>query len=151
MGLGIKDNLDVNIMTITQIQDEIVAEFEFFEDWMERYEYIIELGKSLDLLEEEFKTAANLIGGCQSQAWLHATLEKGKVIYKADADAILGKGVIALLLRVYSNQTPQTILGTDIDFVARIGLKENLSPTRANGLVAMIKQIKLYALAFNHN
>ncbi len=136
-------------MTIDQIQTEIIAEFEFFEDWMERYEYIIELGKSIPLLEEKHKTSVNLIGGCQSQAWLHAEKNDGKVVYFADADAILAKGVVALLLRVYSNQTPEDILNTEIDFIDKIGLKENLSPTRANGLVAMVKQIKLYALAYS--
>jgi len=135
-------------MTIAQIQTEIIAEFDFFEDWMERYEYIIELGKSIPLLEEKHKTTVNLIEGCQSQAWLHAEKKEGKIIYYADADAILAKGVIALLLRVYSNQTPADILNTEVDFIDKIGLKENLSPTRANGLVAMVKQIKLYALAF---
>ena len=135
-------------MTIAQIQTEIIAEFDFFEDWMERYEYIIELGKSIPLLEEKHKTTVNLIEGCQSQAWLHAEKKEGKIIYYADADAILAKGVVALLLRVYSNQTPEDILNTEVDFIDKIGLKENLSPTRANGLVAMVKQIKLYALAF---
>ncbi len=135
-------------MSIDQIQTDIIAEFEFFEDWMERYEYIIELGKSIPLLEEKHKISVNLIGGCQSQAWLHAEKTDGKVVYFADADAILAKGVIVLLLRVYSNQTPNDILNTEVNFIDKIGLKENLSPTRANGLVAMIKQIKLYALAF---
>ena len=135
-------------MTIAQIQTEIIAEFDFFEDWMERYEYIIELGKSIPLLEEKHKTTVNLIEGCQSQAWLHAEKKEGKIIYYADADAILAKGVIALLLRVYSNQTPEDILNAEVDFIDKIGLKENLSPTRANGLEAMVKQIKLYALAF---
>ncbi len=135
-------------MTIEQIQTEIIAEFDFFEDWMERYEYIIALGKSIPLLKEEDKTSANLVGGCQSQAWLYAEKIDGKIIYTADADAILAKGVITLLLRVYSNQTPEAILKTNVDFIDKIGLKDNLSPTRANGLVAMVKQIKLYALAF---
>ena len=135
-------------MTIAQIQTDIIAEFDFFEDWMERYEYIIELGKSIPLLKEKHKISANLIGGCQSQAWLYAEKIDGKIIYSADADAILAKGVVSLLLRVYSNQTPEAILKTSVDFIDKIGLKENLSPTRANGLVAMVKQIKLYALAF---
>jgi len=135
-------------MTIQDIQAEIIDEFEFLEDWMTRYEHIIALGKSLPLIDEKYKTADNIIKGCQSQVWLHAEKEEGKIIFTADSDAILTKGVVALLLRVYSEQTSETILNTKLDFIAKIGLKENLSPTRANGLVSMIKQIKLYALAF---
>ncbi len=131
-----------------EIQQEIIEEFQFFEDWMERYEYIIELGKSLAPLDKTLKTDANIIKGCQSNVWITAQLIDGKVQYQADSDAIITKGIVALLLRVYSNQTPQTILDTQPDFIDKIGLKENLSPTRANGLLAMIKQIKLYALAF---
>ena len=135
-------------MTIQNIQNEIIEEFEFFDDWMERYEYLIELGKSLQILDNKFKTRDNLIGGCQSQVWLHAQKIEDKIVFTADSDAILTKGIIALLLRVLSNQTPQDILNTDLIFIDKIGLKENLSPTRANGLVSMVKQIKLYALAF---
>lgn len=135
-------------MTIQEIQAEIIDEFDFLEDWMERYEHIIALGKSLPLIDDKYKTDDNTIKGCQSQVWLHAEKKNDKIIFTADSDAILTKGVIALLLRVYSDQTAETILHTDLDFIDKIGLKENLSPTRANGLVAMIKQIKLYALAF---
>jgi len=134
-------------MTIKEIQEEIIDEFSFFEDWMERYEYIIELGKSLPLIDAQYKTDENLIKGCQSKVWLHSDLQDGKVIFTADGDAILTKGIVALLLRVFSNQTPQDILNADVDFIDKIGLKEHLSPTRANGLVSMIKQIKMYALA----
>ena len=135
-------------MTIQDIQNEIIEEFEFLEDWMQRYEYIIELGKSLSVIDEKYKTQDYIISGCQSNAWLHAEEIDGKVIFTADGEAILAKGVIALLLRVFSNQTPETILATNTDFIDKIGLKENLSPTRANGLVSMIKQIKMYAFAF---
>lgn len=135
-------------MTIQDIQAEIIDEFEFLEDWMERYEHIIALGKSLPLIDEKHKIQKNIIKGCQSQVWLYAEKKEDKIIFTADSDAILTKGVVALLLRVFSNQTSDTILNTKFDFIDKIGLKENLSPTRANGLVAMIKQIKLYALAF---
>lgn len=135
-------------MTIQDIQEEIIDEFEFLEDWMERYEHIIALGKSLPIIDKKFKTEENLIKGCQSKVWLHAEKKEDKIIFTADSDAILTKGVVALLLRVYSNQTSEIILNTELDFIEKIGLKENLSPTRANGLLSMIKQIKLYALAF---
>lgn len=135
-------------MTIKEIQEEIIDEFSFFEDWMERYEYIIELGKSLPIIEDEFKRDANLISGCQSKVWLHSEIEGDKIKFTADSDAILTKGIVALLLRVFNNQKPKDILDADLYFVDKIGLKEHLSPTRANGLVSMIKQIKLYALAF---
>ena len=135
-------------MTIKEIQEEIIEEFSMFEDWMERYEYIIDLGKSLPLIEDEFTTDANLIVGCQSKVWLHSEIEGGKIKFTANSDAILTKGIVALLLRVFNNQKPKDILDADLYFVDKIGLKEHLSPTRANGLVSMIKQIKLYALAF---
>ena len=135
-------------MTIQDIQAEIIEEFDFLEDWMERYEHIIALGKSLPLIDEKHKSEENLIKGCQSQVWLFAEKTADRIIFTADSDAILTKGVVALLLRVFSNQTSDTILNTELDFIDKIGLKENLSPTRANGLVSMIKQIKLYALAF---
>ena len=130
-------------MTIKEIQDEIVEEFSMFNDWMQRYEYLIEIGKSLSQISESFKKDENLIKGCQSKVWLHAELNNGIVTYTADSDAILTKGIIALLLRVFSNQSPATILETDPFFIDQIGLKEHLSPTRANGLVSMIKQIKI--------
>ena len=135
-------------MTIKEIQEEIIDEFSFLEDWMERYEYMIELGKSLPMIEDEFKTDSNLISGCQSKVWLHSEIEGDKIKFTADSDAILTKGIVALLLRVFNNQKPKDILDADLYFVDKIGLKEHLSPTRANGLVSMIKQIKLYALAF---
>ena len=135
-------------MTIKEIQEEIVDEFSMFEDWMERYEYIIELGKSLPLIEGTYKTEENIIKGCQSKVWIHGELDGDKVIFTADSDAILTKGIIALLLRVFSGFTPQEILDANTTFIDEIGLKEHLSATRANGLVSMIKQLKLYALAF---
>jgi len=135
-------------MTIKEIQEEIIDEFSMFDDWMERYEYIIELGKSLPLIDETFKKDENLIVGCQSKVWLHSEIEDQKITFTADSDAILTKGIVAILLRVFNKQTPTAILDADLYFIDEIGLKEHLSPTRANGLVSMIKQIKLYALAF---
>ena len=135
-------------MTIKEIQEEIIDEFSMFEDWMERYEYMIELGKSLPMIKDEFKTESNLISGCQSKVWLQSEIDGDKIKFTADSDAILTKGIVALLLRVFNNQKPKDILDADLYFVDKIGLKEHLSPTRANGLVSMIKQIKLYALAF---
>lgn len=135
-------------MNIKEIQDEIVAEFSMFDDWMERYEYIIELGKGLPLIAEEFKTDDNIIKGCQSKVWVHAEEKDGKVFFSSDSDAILTKGIIAILIRAFSNQTPANILEANTDFIDEIGLKEHLSATRANGLVSMIKKIKMYALAF---
>jgi cysteine desulfuration protein SufE len=136
-------------MKIKEIQEEIVAEFSMFDDWMERYEYIIELGKNLPLIKEEFKTEDNLIKGCQSKVWLQGEQNEDKVAFTADSDAILTKGIIAILIRTFSNQTASDILDANMDFIDEIGLKEHLSPTRANGLVSMIKNIKMYALAFN--
>lgn len=133
-------------MIITEIQEEIIDEFELFDDWMQRYEYIIESGKSLPQIENEFKTDSNLIKGCQSKVWLHGQSEDGKLFFSADSDAILTRGIIALLLRVYSGQTPKDILDAEPFFIDQIGLKEHLSPTRANGLLSMVKQIKLSAL-----
>ncbi len=136
-------------MKINDIQAEIVADFELFDDWMQRYEYIIELGKTLPQIDEEFKTDNNLISGCQSKVWLHAQKQDQKIQFTADSDAILTKGIVAILIRTFSNQTPANILAANLDFIDQIGLKEHLSPTRANGLVSMIKQIKMYALAFD--
>ena len=136
-------------MTIKEIQDEIIDEFSMFEDWEERYQYVIDLGKTLPLIEEQYKTEENIIKGCQSKVWLHGEYHDGKVIFTADSDAILTKGIIAILIRVFSNQSPKDILDADTSFIDEIGLKEHLSPTRANGLVSMIKQIKMYALAFS--
>jgi cysteine desulfuration protein SufE len=136
-------------MSIKEIQDEIIDEFAMFDDWMQRYEYIIELGKNLPLIEEEFKTDDNIIKGCQSKVWLKGDQNDDKVTFTADSDAILTKGIIAILIRVFSNQKASDILNADMDFIDEIGLKEHLSPTRANGLVSMIKNIKMYALAFD--
>ena len=136
-------------MSIKKVQDEIIDEFAMFDDWMQRYEYIIDLGKNLPLIEEEFKTDDNIIKGCQSKVWLKGEQNDDKVTFTADSDAILTKGIIAILIRVFSNQKASDILNADMDFIDEIGLKEHLSPTRANGLVSMIKNIKMYALAFD--
>ncbi|MDI9310093.1 MAG: SufE family protein [Limnohabitans sp.] len=135
-------------MTIQEIQNDIVEEFSMFDDWMQRYEYIIELGKSLPLIDEKYKTDDNIIKGCQSKVWVHAEENNDKIVFTADSDAILTKGIIGILIRAFSNQSAQAILDANTDFIDEIGLKEHLSPTRANGLVSMIKQIKMYALAF---
>ena len=134
--------------SIKNIQQSIIEEFDLFEDWMEKYEYIIDLGKSLPIIDNKFKTEDYLIKGCQSRVWLHAQQKDDKVIYTADSDAIMTKGIVALLIRAFSEQQAQEILEADTDFIKQIGLKDQLSPTRANGLVSMIKQMKLYALAF---
>ena len=134
--------------SISKIQKELVAEFSFFDDWMQRYEHMIDLGKSLPLIKEKYKTDDNIIKGCQSKVWMHAELEETKLIFTADSDAIITKGIIAILIRVFSKQHPDEILNADTKFIDQIGLKEHLSPTRANGLVSMIKQIKMYALAY---
>ncbi len=134
-------------MTIKEIQEEIIDEFSMFDDWMERYEYIIDLGKSLPLIDVAYKLDENLIKGCQSKVWLHSEIQNEKLVFTADSDAILTKGIVALLLRVFSNQKAEEILNSDTRFIDEIGLKEHLSPTRANGLVSMIKQIKMYAIA----
>ena len=133
---------------INEVQEEIVEEFSLFDDWMQRYEYMIELGKSLPLIDPEYKTEDNIIKGCQSKVWIHADLEGDKLVFTADSDAIITKGIIAVLIRVFSNQHPDAILGADTSFIDKIGLKEHLSPTRANGLVSMITQLKMYAIAF---
>ena len=138
-------------MGIIEVQNEIIEEFSLFEDWMQRYEYMIELGKSIELIDSSKKIDSNLIKGCQSKLWLHAELKNNKLIFKADSEAIITKGIAAALLRVFSNQTPKDILNANLDFVDKIGLKEHLSPTRANGLISMIKQIKYYALAYTKN
>lgn len=136
-------------MTIQEIQDEIVDEFSMFDDWMQRYEYIIDLGKALPLIEEQYKTEDNIITGCQSKVWVHGEQNGDKLIFTSDSDAILTKGIIAILIRAFSNQKASDILEANTDFIDKIGLKEHLSPTRANGLVSMIKKIKMYALAYN--
>jgi cysteine desulfuration protein SufE len=137
------------MMTIKNIQEEIVEEFSMFDDWMQRYEYIIDLGKNLPLIKEEFKTEANLIKGCQSKVWLQGEQNSDNIVFTADSDAILTKGIIAILIRVFSNQKAEEIIAADMDFIDQIGLKEHLSATRANGLVSMIKNIKMYAIAFS--
>ncbi|UPT72078.1 MAG: SufE family protein [Flavobacterium sp. JAD_PAG50586_2] len=136
-------------MNIKDIQNEIVDEFSMFDDWMQRYEYIIDLGKGLPLIDEQYKTEDNIIKGCQSKVWVHAEMIGDKIVFTADSDAILTKGIIAVLIRAFSNQKATDILNADTHFIDEIGLKEHLSPTRANGLVSMIKKIKMYALAFN--
>jgi len=134
-------------MTIKEIQEEIIDEFAMFDDWMGRYEYLIELGKSLPMIDVQHKVDENIIKGCQSKVWLHSEITGSKINYTADSDAILTKGLVALLLRVFTNQKPNDIIEADTLFIDQIGLKEHLSPTRANGLVSMLKQIKLYAIA----
>jgi len=134
-------------MSISEKQQHIIDEFDMFDDWLGRYEYLIELGKSLPLIDEQYKLDENLIKGCQSQVWLHADNDGDVVKFTADSDAILTKGLIALMIRVLSDEKPEDIVNADMSFVDQIGLKEHLSPTRANGLVSMIKQMKFYALA----
>jgi cysteine desulfuration protein SufE len=136
-------------MTIKEIENQIIEEFAIFDDWMDKYEYIIELGKSVPTIQENQKVEENLIKGCQSRVWLSCRVEDGKLYFAADSDAIITKGIISLLIRVYNGQSPADILANDLEFIGKIGLQENLSPTRANGLVSMIKQIKIYAMAYN--
>ncbi len=133
---------------IKEIQEEIVEEFSMFDDWMQRYEYMIELGKTLPLIDEKYKVEENLIKGCQSKVWVHAELNGDQLAFTADSDAIITKGIVAILIRAFSNQHPAAILEADTQFIDEIGLKEHLSPTRANGLVSMIKQLKMYAVAY---
>jgi len=135
-------------MDIYEIEQNIITEFNFFEDWMDKYNYIIELGKDLPLIDPQYKTDQYLINGCQSQVWLHAELKDGKVIFTADSDAIITKGIINLLIRTLSNQTPEAIINAQLTYIDEIGLKDHLSPTRSNGLTSMIKQMKMYAVAF---
>lgn len=137
-------------MTINEIQDEIIEEFSGFDDWMDKYQLLIDLGNEQEPLEEKYKTEQNLIDGCQSRVWLQADMEDdGTLYFKAESDALIVKGIVALLIRVLSGHAPQEILDADLYFIEEIGLKEHLSPTRSNGLVAMVKQMRLYALAFN--
>ncbi len=136
------------MQTIKEIQEEILKDFDMFDDWMQKYEYLIDLGKDLPPIEEKHKIEDNLIKGCQSRVWLHAE-NKGNIIFSADSDAIMTKGIIALLIRVLSGQSANDIANADLDFINKIGLKEHLSATRANGLLSMIKQMKLYAIALN--
>jgi cysteine desulfuration protein SufE len=134
---------------INKIQDEVISEFEFFDDWVERYEYIIELGKTLPLIAEEYKTDDNIIKGCQSRVWLHADVKEDRINFTADSDAVITKGIIALLVRVLSGQKAEDIAHTDLYFIDKIGLKDHLSPTRSNGLLSMVKQMKFYGIAAN--
>lgn len=131
-----------------ELEQELVSEFELFDDWMDKYNYIIELGKELPMIDAQYKTPEFLIDGCQSQVWLHADYQDGKVIFTADSDAIITKGIVNLLIRVLSGHTPKEIVDNDLSYLDAIGLKEHLSPTRSNGLASMIKQVKLYAVAF---
>ena len=135
-------------MSINEIQDEIIAEFSDFEDWMDRYQLLIDMGSEQEPLDEQYKTEQNLIDGCQSRVWLQADLIDGMVHFRAESDALIVKGIVTLLVRVLSDHTPQEILDADMYFIDRIGLREHLSPTRSNGLGAMLKQMKMYALAF---
>ena len=134
--------------SIIEIQEEIISEFEIFDDWLDKYNYLIELNENLPKLDPKFKTNEFLINGCQSKVWLHAELEGKKIVFTADSDAIITKGIVSLLIRVLSNRQPTEIVNTDLYFIDRIGLRENLSPTRSNGLLSMVKQMKLYALAY---
>ena len=134
-------------MTINEIQDELIEEFSLFGDWMEKYENIIQIGKELPLIEERFKKDENLIKGCQAKVWLHADFKDGNILFSADSDAIITKGLVSMVVRVLSNHTPEEIVHADLYFVEKIGLREHLSMTRSNGLLSMIKQMKMYALA----
>ncbi|MCU4156342.1 SufE family protein [Carboxylicivirga sp. A043] len=135
-------------MTINEIQEEIVEEFSAFDEWMDKYSYLIEIGNDLEGFKDEWRLEQNLIEGCQSKVWVHAELDGDKIIYSADSDAIITKGIIALLIRVLSDKTPDEILNSELSFVEEIGLKDHLSPTRSNGLLSMMKQMRLYAVAF---
>lgn len=135
-------------MTINELQDEVIAEFSDFDDWMNRYQLLIDLGNEQEPLDEKYKTEQNLIDGCQSRVWLQADEEEGKLIFKAESDALIVKGIIALLIKVVSGHTPDEILNSELYFIDRIGLKDHLSPTRSNGLLSMVKQMRMYALAF---
>lgn len=143
-----KNNKNQNTMTINEAQDEVIEEFSDFTDWMDKYQLLIDLGNEQKPLDEKYKTESNLIDGCQSRVWLQADYVDGKIVFTAESDALIVKGIIALLIRVLSGHTPQEILDADLYFIERIGLKDHLSPTRSNGLLAMVKQIRMYALAF---
>ena len=136
-------------MTIENLQQNLIEDFSFFEDWTQRYEYMIELSKGLEKMDEQMKNDQNIIKGCQSKVWLHAELNEGKIKFLADSEAIITRGIIAILLAIFNNRTPKEIIESDTNFIEKIGLKEHLSPNRANGLYSMIKQIKFYAIAFS--
>ena len=135
-------------MSIKEIQSAIISEFAAFDDWMDRYNYLIEMGKDMKLIDEKYRVQNNLINGCQSRVWLHAEFRDGKVYFSADSDAVITKGLVSLMIRVFDGQAPDDIIHADLGFLDQIGMKEHLSPTRSNGLTSMIKQMKLYALAF---
>lgn len=135
-------------MTINELQNNVIEEFADFDDWMDKYALLIDLGNSLPPLEEKYKTESNLIEGCQSRVWLQADYVDGKLLFKGESDAVIVKGIVSLLISILSDHTPQEILDADLYFIEKIGLKEHLSPTRSNGLVAMVKQMRMYALAF---
>jgi cysteine desulfuration protein SufE len=135
-------------MTINETQDELISDFSMMENWMDKYEYIIQLGKELPLIDEKYKIPDNLIKGCQSQVWLHTDMVDGKLVFTADSDAVITKGLISLMVSVLSNHTPQEIVNADLYFIEAIGLTSHLSPTRSNGLLSMLKQIKMYAFAY---
>ena len=136
-------------MTIENLQQNLIEDFSFFEDWTQRYEYMIELSKGLEKMDEQMKNDKNIIKGCQSKVWLHAEFNEGKIKFLADSEAIITRGIIAILLTIFNNRTPNEIIESDTNFIEKIGLKEHLSPNRANGLYSMIKQIKFYAIAFS--
>ena len=135
-------------MTIQEIENTIIGEFSLFDDWMDKYSHLIEMGRTLPLIDKKFKTDQYVISGCQSRVWVSAELTNGKVIYKADSDAVITKGIINLLIRVLSGQSPEDIVNADLEFINKVGLHEHLSPTRSNGLTSMVKQMKLYAVVF---
>lgn len=136
-------------MTINELQDQITEEFALFDDWIDKYNYLIDLGKTLPAIDVKYKTNDYIIEGCQSKVWLHPAFENGIITFTADSDAIITRGIVALLVRILSGRTPEEIMKSDLYFIDRIGLKQNLSPTRSNGLLSMVKQIKLYAIAFS--
>ncbi len=135
-------------MTISELQEQVVSEFSLFDDWMDKYNYLIEMGRTIPVIDENYKTDQYVITGCQSKVWLHAETKDGKIFFSADSDAIITKGIVNLLIRVLSGHTPEEILNANMDFIEKVGLREHLSPTRSNGLTSMVKQMKLYALAF---
>lgn len=136
-------------MSIEEIQNEIIEEFSMFDEWMDKYEYLIELGRNLPQIDPKFKTNEYLINGCQSKVWLNAELKEGKIYFTADSDAIITKGIVALLIRVMNKRSPQEVMNANLYFIDKIGLSDNLSPTRSNGLLSMIKQMKMYGMAYN--
>ena len=146
--MNVENNFEFNTMTIAETEKKIIEEFSMFDDWMDKYNYLIEIGKSLKEIDPKYKVQNNLINGCQSRVWLRAWYNDGKVYFAADSDAVITKGLVSLMIRVLDGQSPDDIIDADLQFIDKIGLKEHLSPTRSNGLVSMIKQMKLYALAF---